>query len=118
MPFGRGQIDHSPPGQQVQPAPIGQPVLLDQGRDLVHTADRQLARAGRAGLLSRNRRILSRVPVHYFLLLRLRIDPSLNLVPEISANRLMASVRLMKHEPAERLQPSTDDVTFELALCA
>jgi cell division protein ZapD len=53
-----------------------------------------------------------------FLLLRLRIDPSLNLVPEISANRLMASVRLMKHEPAERLQPSTDDVTFELALCA
>jgi cellulose synthase/poly-beta-1,6-N-acetylglucosamine synthase-like glycosyltransferase len=30
-----------------------------------------LARAGRAGLLSRNRRILSRLPVHYFLLLRL-----------------------------------------------
>ncbi len=53
-----------------------------------------------------------------FQLLRLRIDPALNLVPEISGNRLMVSVRLMKHEPAERLQPSTDDVTFELTLCA
>lgn len=30
-----------------------------------------MARAGRAGLLSRNRRLLARVPVHYFLLLRL-----------------------------------------------
>ena len=53
-----------------------------------------------------------------FQLLRLRIDPALNLVPEISGNRLMVSVRLMKHEPAERLQASTDDVSFELALCA
>lgn len=53
-----------------------------------------------------------------FQLLRLRIDPALNLVPEISGNRLMVSVRLMKHEPAVRLNPSTDDVTFELTLCA
>lgn len=53
-----------------------------------------------------------------FQLLRLRIDPALNLVPEISGNRLMVSVRLMKHEPAERLQSSTEDVSFELALCA
>ncbi len=53
-----------------------------------------------------------------FQLLRLRIDPNLNLVPEISGNRLMISVRLMKHEPAERLQPSAEDVTFELTLCA
>ena len=53
-----------------------------------------------------------------FQLLRLRIDRTLNLVPEISGNRLMVSVRLMKHEPAERLQPSTDDVSFELALGA
>jgi cell division protein ZapD len=53
-----------------------------------------------------------------FQLLRLQIDPALNLVPEISGNRLMVSVRLMKHEPAERLQASTEDVSFELALCA
>ncbi len=53
-----------------------------------------------------------------FQLLRLRIDPALDLVPEISGNRLMVSVRLMKHEPAERLHPSTDNVSFELTLCA
>ncbi len=53
-----------------------------------------------------------------FQLLRLRIDPALNLVPEISGNRLMVAVRLMKHEPAERLRASTEDVSFELALCA
>jgi len=53
-----------------------------------------------------------------FQLLRLRIDPHLSLVPEISGNRLMVSVRLMKHEPAERLHPSTDSVSFELTLCA
>lgn len=53
-----------------------------------------------------------------FQLLRLRIDSSLNLVPEISANRLMVSVRLMRNDPGERLQASTDDASFELALCA
>ncbi len=53
-----------------------------------------------------------------FQLMRLRIDPTLHLVPEISGNRLMVSVRLMKHEPGERLQASQDDVPFELTLCA
>ena len=53
-----------------------------------------------------------------FQLMRLRIDPTLHLVPEISGNRLMVSVRLMKHEPGERLQASHDDVPFELTLCA
>ncbi len=52
-----------------------------------------------------------------FQLMRLRIDPALNLVPEISGNRLMVVVRLMKHEPAERLQASSDDAAFELTLC-
>jgi cell division protein ZapD len=33
-----------------------------------------------------------------FQLLRLRIDPKLGLIPEISGNRLMVSVRLMRHE--------------------
>ena len=53
-----------------------------------------------------------------FQLLRLRIDPALHLVPEISGNRLMVAVRLMKHEAGERLHPSADDTTFELTLCA
>jgi cell division protein ZapD len=53
-----------------------------------------------------------------FQLLRLRIDPSLGLVPEISANRLMVSVRMMKQEIADRLQPANNDTTFEMTLCA
>jgi len=53
-----------------------------------------------------------------FQLLRLRIDPKLGLIPEISGNRLMVSVRLMRHEADDRLHHSTDDTPFELTLCA
>jgi cell division protein ZapD len=52
-----------------------------------------------------------------FQLLRLRIDPALGVVPEISGNRLMVSVRLMRQE-SERMQPSSDNTPFELTLCA
>jgi cell division protein ZapD len=51
-----------------------------------------------------------------FQLLRLRIDPALGLVPEISGNRLIVSVRLMRQESdrcsQQRQRP------FELTLCA
>jgi cell division protein ZapD len=53
-----------------------------------------------------------------FQLLRLRLDPALGLVPEISGNRLMVSVRLMRQEAGDRLQPSTDNAQFELTLCS
>ncbi len=53
-----------------------------------------------------------------FQLLRLRIDPSLGLIPEISGNRLMVSVRLMRHEADDRLHASISDTPFELTLCA
>jgi cell division protein ZapD len=53
-----------------------------------------------------------------FQLLRLHIDESLGLSPEISGNRLMASVRLMRHEADGKLHPAREDVSFELALCA
>lgn len=53
-----------------------------------------------------------------FQLLRLRIDPRLDLIPEISGNRLMVSVRLMQHGADDRLHQSTDDAPFELTLCA
>lgn len=53
-----------------------------------------------------------------FQLLRLRIDPSLHLVPEISGNRLIVSVRLMHQEAEGRLAPYTEDASFELTLCA
>ena len=51
-------------------------------------------------------------------LLRLRIDPSLGLVPEISGNRLMVTVRLMRHDADGKLKLATDtDAGFELTLC-
>jgi cell division protein ZapD len=53
-----------------------------------------------------------------FQLLRLSIDPAMGLVPEISGNRLMVSVRLMRQESSDRLQPSHEDAPFELTLCS
>ena len=53
-----------------------------------------------------------------FQLLRLRIDPKLGLIPEISGNRLMVSVRLMRQEADDRLHQSNEDTPFELTLCA
>ena len=53
-----------------------------------------------------------------FQLLRLRMDPSLQLIPEISGNRLMVSVRLVRHEADGKLHPAREDAPFELALCA
>jgi len=52
-----------------------------------------------------------------FQLLRLNIDASLDLIPEISCNRLMVSVRLMRLEKDDRLHTSLADSMFELALC-
>ena len=53
-----------------------------------------------------------------FQLLRLRIDPALGLIPEISGNRLMVSVRLMRQLKNGHLQASSENAAFELALCA
>ena len=53
-----------------------------------------------------------------FQLLRLSLDPELELIPEISGNRLMVSIRLMRHGADDRLHASTDDQTFELTLCS
>lgn len=53
-----------------------------------------------------------------FHLLRLQLDPALGLIPEISGNRLMVSVRMMRREPDERLRLCTEDTAFDLSLCA
>ena len=53
-----------------------------------------------------------------FQLLQLRINPALHLVPEISGNRLMVSVRLMEQLGDGQLQACDDDAAFELTLCA
>jgi len=53
-----------------------------------------------------------------FQLLRLRIDPDLDLIPEISGNRLLVSVRLMRLSEDTRLHASNTDTMFELTLCS
>lgn len=53
-----------------------------------------------------------------FQLLRLKINSALELIPEISGNRLMVSVRLVRMGDDQRLHPATDDASFELTLCA
>ena len=53
-----------------------------------------------------------------FQLLRLSLQDELRLIPEISGNRLMASIRLMRHESDDRLHICSDDRVFELTLCS
>jgi cell division protein ZapD len=51
-------------------------------------------------------------------LLRMRIDQSLDLIPEISGNRLIVMIRLMRQDDSERMHPITEDAAFELTLCS
>lgn len=51
-------------------------------------------------------------------LLRVRLDETLGLVPEITGHRLMVSVRLSKADAEGRLRPWPEDTAFDLALCA
>ena len=53
-----------------------------------------------------------------FQLLRLAVDPALQVIPEISGNRLMVSIRFMRHEADDRLHSSAQDTGFELTLCS
>lgn len=57
-------------------------------------------------------------PGRTFQLLRLSIDPGLGLIPEISGNRLIVSIRLMRLESDDRLHSSNQDAAFELTLCS
>ncbi|MEO8836684.1 MAG: cell division protein ZapD [Caldimonas sp.] len=56
-------------------------------------------------------------PGRVYQLMRVRLDDTLGLVPEISGHRLMVLVRLMSHEADGRLRPSSADTGFELTLC-
>jgi cell division protein ZapD len=53
-----------------------------------------------------------------FQLLRLRIPFELGLIPEISGNRLMVAVRLVRLGADNRLHTANEDAGFELTLCA
>jgi cell division protein ZapD len=53
-----------------------------------------------------------------FQLLRLALDPELQMIPEISGNRLMVSIRLMRLDAEDKMHPANEDGAFELALCS
>ena len=53
-----------------------------------------------------------------FQLLRLKLNKSLELIPEISGNRLLVSVRLMRQGSDDRLHSAQEDASFELTLCS
>ncbi len=53
-----------------------------------------------------------------FQLLRMTLDSALELIPEISGNRLMVSIRLMRHGDDDKLHASPEDTGFELTLCS
>ena len=53
-----------------------------------------------------------------FQLLRLSLNDELQMIPEISGNRLMVSIRLMRHEQDDRLHTCHEDGAFELTLCS
>ncbi|MGQ9723799.1 MAG: cell division protein ZapD [Tepidimonas sp.] len=54
-----------------------------------------------------------------FQLLRVWLDPALHLIPEISGNRLLFSVRLLRRSDDGRLEHVADaEVEFEVHLCA
>ena len=53
-----------------------------------------------------------------FQLLRLALDPKLGFIPEISGNRLMVSIRLMRQGDDQRLHSCQENASFEVALCS
>jgi len=57
-------------------------------------------------------------PGRVYQLLRVRLDETEALVPEISGHRLMVSIRLMRQDSEGRLRPGVSDTAFELTLCA
>jgi cell division protein ZapD len=53
-----------------------------------------------------------------FQLLRLKIDASFGITPEISCNRLLVVIRMMQQQSDGRLVAAAEDVPFEMSLCA
>ncbi len=51
-------------------------------------------------------------------LMRVRVDETLGLVPEITGHRLMVAVRFMRPDAEGRLRNAGSDTDFELALCS
>jgi cell division protein ZapD len=57
------------------------------------------------------------LPQGRYQLMRLRVAAELGVVPEISGNRMLVSVRFNHPDEQGRLQPCSDDLDFEMMLC-
>ncbi len=53
-----------------------------------------------------------------FQLLRLKVDASLGVAPEISCNRSLVVIRMLRQQSEGKWVACTEDVPFEMALCA
>ena len=70
-------------------------------------------------VLAKNGQFQQQLPqARSFQLVRVFLDERLGLVPEISGNRLMVSVRMTRHEANSKLEQHREDTAFALALCA
>jgi cell division protein ZapD len=52
-----------------------------------------------------------------FQLMRFAIEENIELIPEISGNRMMVSVRFMIREKNDRMIPYNEDTVFEMSFC-
>jgi cell division protein ZapD len=57
------------------------------------------------------------LPQGRYQLMRLRVDSTSGVVPEISGNRMMVSVRFQRPDEQGQLQACSDDLNFEMSLC-
>ncbi len=70
-------------------------------------------------VLAKNGQYQQQLPqARSFQLVRVFLDERLDLVPEISGNRLMISVRMTKHDVNSKLEQHREDTAFALTLCA
>ena len=56
------------------------------------------------------------LPQGRYHLMRLRVDSASGVVPEISGNRMMVSVRFQRPDEQGQLQACSDDLNFEMSL--
>ncbi|NBT69696.1 MAG: cell division protein ZapD, partial [Betaproteobacteria bacterium] len=68
-------------------------------------------------VMTQNGQYQQNLPQGRFQLMRVFMDPSAGLIPEISGNRMMAWVRLMRLDYDGNLQHVKEDTSFEMELC-
>lgn len=72
----------------------------------------------RQRVVAPNGQLQQSLPQGKFQLMRVFVHPHANLVPEISGNRMMVWIRMMKQDSDCRLTNFTEDASFEIELCS